>query len=198
MFALTEATTPSARRRRSSREGKKGRTENPSSTLGITTTRHRLALARNYSASPDFAERGHILRGNPGHECKKEFFNDAISAMAGRFLLWTKLLPAPIKVRIVIESLFFLCVLRSTSSDNELRARGSVIAHWNTEPAADRGSPWSDPSASPLPVQNPSLCPPHLQFRLAPVRDTLIRVLRRDWVLTGVLRRGGHLGAALC
>jgi hypothetical protein len=112
VFALTEATTPSARRRRSSREGKKGRTENPSSTLGITTTRHRLALARNYSASPDFAERGHILRGNPGHESKKEFFNDAISAMAGRFLLWSKLLGTPVKVRLP------LCV----SSLSKLRA----------------------------------------------------------------------------
>jgi hypothetical protein len=97
-------------------------------------------------------------------------------AATHRLALWTKLLPAPIKVRIVIESLFFLCVLRSTSSDNEWRARGSVIAHWNTEPATDRGSPWSDPSASPLPVQNPSLCPPHLQFRLAPSIDALIRV----------------------
>ena len=111
-------------------------------------------------------------------------------AATHRLAPWTKLLPTQIKVRIVIESLFSLCVLRSTSSDNELRARGSVIAHWNTEPAADRGSPWSDPSASPLPVQNPSLCPPHLQFRLAPSIDTLIRV-GTGLGLAGVLRREG-------
>jgi hypothetical protein len=54
----------------------------------------------------------HILRGNLGHKSKKEFFCIAISAVAGRFLLWPRLLGAPVKVRLP------LCV----SSLSKLRA----------------------------------------------------------------------------
>ena len=100
-------------------------------------------------------------------------------AATHRLAPWTKLLPTQIKVRIVIESLFSLCVLRSTSSDNELRACGSVSAHRNTEPAADHGSPWSDPLCftitgaesflvSAAPSISISTRPRHIDPRIAP------------------------------
>jgi hypothetical protein len=117
-------------------------------------------------------------------------------AATHRLAPWTKLLPAQIKVRIVIESLFSLCVLRSTSSDNELRACGSVSAHRNTEPAADHGSPWSDPlcftitsAESFLVSAAPSISISTVHWRIGPC-----------WHRIGARWRPspqGHLGAAV-